>query len=130
MDLTVLVSVVFGGAFLAFIEFLIQRHDAKADKKDEVKESLDKLNERVTGIEDELARSVATTSRVRILRCSDEITRGVRHSKEYFDQMLEDVNRYSAYCSAHPEFHNSKATLAIKNVERVYEKCLQDNDFL
>lgn len=130
MDISVLASIVFGGAFLAFLQFLIQRHDAKKEKKDDVKAALDKLDKRLTDIEGELGLERATTARVRILRCSDEITRGVRHSKEYFDQTLEDINNYNQYCSDHPDFKNRKAVLAIENIERVYEKCLQENDFL
>ena len=130
MDYTVLASIVFGGAFLAFIQYLIDRHDRKKEKKDDCKAELIKLNTRLDDIEMELGLERATTARVRILRCSDEITRGVRHSKEYFDQTLEDINNYNLYCGAHPEFKNRKAVLAIENIERAYEKCLQDNDFL
>ena len=130
MDITVLASMITGGAFLAFLQFLIQRHDAKKDKKSEIKIALDDLDKRLTGIEGELALERAVTARVRILRCSDEITRGVRHSKEYFDQTLEDINQYNGYCSNNPEFLNRKAVLAVENIERVYEKCLQENDFL
>ena len=130
MDISVLISMLTGGAFLAFLQFMIQRHDAKKEKRDDVREALNKLDDRLTSIEVELAMERATTARVRILRCSDEITRGVRHSKEYFDQTLDDINDYNHYCDKHPEFKNSKAGLAIKNIERVYEKCLQGNDFL
>lgn len=130
MDITVLASMITGGAFLAFLQFLIERHDSRKEKRDEVKEALQKLDERLTDIEGELGLERATTARVRILRCSDEITRGVRHSKEYFDQTLDDINNYNQYCSGHPDFKNRKAVLAIENIERVYEKCLQENDFL
>lgn len=130
MDITVLISMLTGGAFLAFLQFLIQRHDTKKEKNDDVKEALGKLDERLTAIEDDLALERATTARVRILRCSDEITRGIRHSKEYFDQTLDDINVYNHHCDSHPDFKNSKAVLAIRNIERVYENCLQENDFL
>lgn len=130
MDITVLASMITGGAFLAFLQFMIQRHDQKKDKTDEVKTALEGLDKRLTDIEGELALERVTTARVRILRCSDEITRGVRHSKEYLDQTLEDINGYTQYCAGHPEYLNRKAALAIENIERVYEKCLQENDFL
>lgn len=130
MDVGVLVSMVTGGAFLAFLQFLIQRHDAKSDKKNEVEKRLDTIFDRLDAIEGQMDRENAIQSRIRILIMSDEIRRGVLHSKEYFDQVLSDVTVYKHYCKNHPEFENSKAVLAIENVEKVYAKCLDQDDFL
>lgn len=69
-------------------------------------------------------------ARRRILRCSDEIRKKVRHSEEFFNDVLDDITFYKLYCKSHPEFENEKAVLAIKLVESTYEKCISDNDFL
>ena len=71
-------------------------------------------------------------ARRRILRFNDELLnqRDLKHSKEMFDDILDDVTRYRNYCQTHPGFQNGKATLAIENVEQVYRKCMANHTFL
>lgn len=68
--------------------------------------------------------------RQRILRFSDEIRRKERHSEEMFNSILEDIDEYEKYCDDHPKYRNNKADFAIANVKRVYQKTLDENDFL
>ena len=68
--------------------------------------------------------------RLRILRFNDEVIQGQRHTREHFNEILDDVTHYEKYCDAHPDYENSKAVLAIENVKRVYRKCEEDNSFL
>lgn len=72
----------------------------------------------------------AKTARYRILRFDDEIRHKIRHSKEHFDQIIEDVDTYERYCQDHPRFPNEKAVSATDNVKRTYEKCKAENSFL
>ena len=72
----------------------------------------------------------AKTARYRILRFDDEIRHKIRHSKEHFDQIIEDVDTYERYCQDHPRFPNGKAVSATDNVKRTYEKCKDENSFL
>ena len=69
-------------------------------------------------------------ARRRILRFNDEIINHVKHSREYFDDVLEDVNAYESYCRKNPDFRNGKAVLAIENIERVYRECMKEGKFL
>ena len=85
--------------------------------------SLNRLNKMV-------AENEATTCRYRILRFNDEILHEEKHSKEHFDQVLEDISRYERFCNTHPEYENNKAVLAIKNIKRVYQTCSENNSFL
>ena len=78
----------------------------------------------------EFDASLAGQARNRILRFNDELLRKEHHSKEFFDNILEDVDAYERYCSDHPKYKNSKAALAISNIRRCYEKCEADGDFL
>ena len=70
------------------------------------------------------------SARRRILRFNDEIINHVKHSREYFDDVLEDVNAYESYCRKNPDFRNGKAVLAIENIERVYRECMKEGKFL
>lgn len=77
-----------------------------------------------------IAENEATTCRYRILRFNDEILHDQKHTKEHFDQILDDVTRYEKFCAEHPEYENNKAVMAIENIKRVYQKCSNDNTFL
>jgi hypothetical protein len=69
-------------------------------------------------------------ARRRILRFNDELINHVKHSREYFDDILEDVTAYESYCRENPDFRNGKAALAIENIERVYRECMKEGNFL
>lgn len=96
-----------------------------AIKEEQLKSS--KSLERLTT---QIAEGEATDSRYRILRFNDEILHDEKHTKEHFDQILDDITRYEKYCDEHPEYENNKAVLAIENIERVYKKCSDENLFL
>ena len=73
----------------------------------------------------------AKNARRRILRFNDELLKNnTNHSKEYFDDVLDDTTEYLRYCEKHPEFKNGKASLAIENIERVYRNCMEKKSFL
>lgn len=65
-----------------------------------------------------------------MLRFNDEVLQGVRHTKEHFDEVLEDIDEYECYCKAHPEYPNNKAVLAIENIRGIYATALKEHDFL
>lgn len=87
--------------------------EAKMEKSDEAREKKD-----------------AVDIRNRILLFGDEARRGVKHSEEHFNQVLEDITDYELYCSKHPEFPNEKAVITCRRIKEIYEKCLRDKDFL
>ena len=49
-----IVSVLVGGGILAFIQFLITRHDTKHDKHKEVMEAIEEINEKVDKLEESI----------------------------------------------------------------------------
>ena len=79
---------------------------------------------------DDLEESGVVNCRVRILTFADEIRRGVRHSKETFDQVLSDIDTYEEYCSEHPKFMNHKTVAAKEKILDIYDMCIDSNDFL
>ena len=101
---------------------------------DTVDKKLSDLSEEMKASDEQLRqenmRTVADTRRVRILRGSDEIKLKMRHSEEWFDQMNEDITEYEKYCESHPGYKNNKAVHAISNINSVYAKALDENDFL
>lgn len=93
---------------------------------DQVKDLSSKVDDLETAGELERVRF----ARQRILRFNDEILCGQRHSKEHFDEILDDIDIYEDYCSTHEEYENNKAVLAIRTIKKTYDKCMDNHDFL
>ena len=103
-------------------EMMDQFNDVQKEIKG-VKDEVDKLKK-----DEELER--VRQARQRILRFNDEILFDKRHSKEHFDEILDDIDGYEEYCAAHEDYENNKAVLAISTIREVYRECLRDHDFL
>lgn len=69
-------------------------------------------------------------ARVRILKFGDELQNDVRHSKDYFDQILLDITDYEHYCAKHPDFKNDITAMTVKHIKNVYSTCLSEHSFL
>jgi hypothetical protein len=97
-----------------------------------IKKAIEAIKAEIDSMKKTENEKEARAARRRILRFNDELLnqRDLRHSKEMFDDVLDDVNQYRAFCRENPDFINSKCTLAIENVERVYRNCTQDGTFL
>lgn len=138
---TIAIAVVSSSAVFGFVQFLIGRHDNKNDKfeaiskqikdiSDNLKLLANKVDENDAKMSDMVERDIAIQARIRILQASDEMRRSIYHSKEYFDQLHEDITSYEDYCRRHVDFKNNKSVHAIENINRVYQKCLQEDTFL
>ena len=68
--------------------------------------------------------------RSRVLRFNNELVRGLGHTEEDYDEILDVIWKYNEYCKTHPKYKNNKMPHAIKNVERMYDEMLQTNGFL
>lgn len=103
-------------------EMMDQVNDLQSEIKG-MKTEIDTLKK-----EEELER--VRMARQRILRFNDEILFEKRHSKEHFDEILDDIDTYEEYCHTHEDYENNKAVLAIATIREVYKDCLKTHDFL
>ncbi len=116
----ILIGFLGSSAVFGFFEFLIKRHDAKKGVLAEV---------RALRVDFEEAKAV--DARRRILQFSDSlIHEDKRHSKEYFDQVMDDITAYEKYCDDHKGFKNNKAVASISHITKVYTERLEKKDFL
>ena len=76
------------------------------------------------------AENDAKQARRRIIVFSDECRRGLLHSSEHFDNVLDDITAYRNFCETHPGFKNEKAAHSIKYVEEVYDQTKRENKFI
>ena len=91
---------------------------------------IEETNSKISDLQLSSDRKTATDSRYKIIRFNDEILKKEKHTREHFDQILEAIDEYEDYCKKDTEYKNSKASLAINNIKRVYQECLMNNDFL
>ena len=129
MDITVLASILLGGSFLAFLQFLITRRDNKNDRFQTIVKAIGDLKERIEIIDQKGDRREAVSCRVRILRFEDELQEGRRHSKDGFDQVLSDITTYNTYCENHPDFKNEQTVATVAHIKSVYAERLEKRDF-
>ena len=132
-----IISILVGGGILAFFQFLITRQDNKADKNSKVLAEIEKLSLKITTLEDKIdkvdanrAEDAAIESRVRILRFADEMMEGRRHSKDSYDQAMQDCDRYEKYCSQNPSFKNNQTAATEAYIKKSYAERLEKHDFL
>ena len=119
-----IVGAVFASSGLwGLLQYLISRKDNTAEK-------LDKLTDLVREVSDRVDTSNATNARTRILRFDDELINGVHHSKEYFQQTLEEIDLYERYCEKHPDYKNSACVLAVEHIRHTYAKLLEERAFI
>ena len=117
-----IVAAIFGGT--GFWQWMADRSKGGLRQSIEaIRKELDKMKEN----EDERE---ANNARRRILRYNDELKRKLKHTQEYFNDILSDVDYYERYCETHHDYQNSKATLAIENIRRCYRHCVEEDDFL
>ena len=115
-------SVLLGGGILTFVQFLISRHDKKHDKTVGIYERLEELSAKVDKVEASLDERDAVLARTHILRFRDELYNDIRHSQEYFEQTLDDIQTYDLFCSEHPKFANGRTKAAAKYIQDEYDR--------
>lgn len=73
----------------------------------------------------------ADLHRVQILRFNRELLQdNIPHTREDFIEALSEIDFYERYCKEHDEYENNRAVLAIRNIKKVYEKKLENHDFV
>jgi len=122
MDINTIIGFLVGGSFLTFVQYMINRHDRKKDKNNAVLSAISTLSERVEKIENSLDERDAVLARTHILRFSDELYNGVKHSQEYFQQQLDDIETYNQFCERTPRFANGRTKAAAKYIQDEYDR--------
>lgn len=100
------------------------------DKQEKIEKDIVTLSGKVDKLEHRVEEENIITNRTKILRFSDEIRHGERHSEEHFKEILRCITEYKQYCRTHPDFLNSYAEHAMRLIENTYDKVNAANDFL
>ena len=127
--LAIILTVLGCGGFFTLLQFLIQRHDAKKGELSQIKKELAEIRQDIKRLDDKGDRREAENRRVRILRFGDELQRDFRHSKDSFEQVLDDITAYDQYCNGHPEFKNNQTVATVEHIKKIYMDRLEKHDF-
>ena len=108
------------------------KQDMKSMKKDmeSLKKELNGIRKEQDIIKQDIDMREAINCRCRILRFCEEIRNGQEHSKESYDQALEDIDQYETYCDSHPDFKNNRTVHAKALIKNRYDQHLVNNDFV
>jgi predicted metal-dependent hydrolase len=97
---------------------------------DDFEKKLDDMSRQLDTMRTEEEERNAVECRIRILRFGDEILHEKKHSKEHFDQIMQDITSYEHYCDAHPNFPNNSTVITAQIIKETYHKRLENHDFL
>lgn len=120
-------SALIGGGLLAFVQFLISRHDKKNDRFEEILEMMADIKKEVQEIKKDASRDGAIRSRTSILRFQDELYNDIKHSREYFDQVLDDIETYEKFCRETPDFQNGRTKAAAQYIREERDRLFKEH---
>lgn len=129
-----IIPILIGGGLFAFLQFLISRYDAKHDKLKEVlnavngvRSEVDATKKEIDTLRAENNERQAILSRTHILRFRDELYNDQKHTSEYFEQTLDDIEVYEKYCDDYPEFSNGRTKAAAEFIREEYKRLFKEH---
>lgn len=122
-----LIVAVFGSTgFWAMLQNKRDKSDKILKEVDGLKVQVKTLDDKVTKLEDIVNENEAVACRNRIVSFADDIRMGLKHSKDNFDHILIDIDKYSSYCEEHKDFKNSITLISVEKVLEAY----RNDDFI
>ena len=106
-----------GGIIFVIIASLLQISKININPWDAI---LSWVGDRINKIQD---------TRRDILDFANACMNGRKHTKEQFDFVLKECDDYETY-TERKDIKNGVVTSAIKEIRRLYDKCIQSNSFL
>lgn len=129
--LSILLGFLGSAGVFSFVEFLIKRHDTRKGTTSQIMSELRGMRDEIKALRDDVEKDKAVDARRRILQFSDSLIHDERrHSKEFFDQVMDDITDYEKYCDAHKDFKNNKADASIAHIKKTYSERLENKEFL
>ena len=96
----------------------------------EMKTAITEIKEEARVHNEQNLEERAKNNRYKILRFDDELRIGIKHSYEYFEDILRTVHEYEDYCDSHPKFKNRQAESAINHIQSAYDEAHENNSFI
>ena len=110
-------------------KILDEIREIRADVR-QIRAEVRSVKQEVEDVANSQKRGTAVECRVRILRFADEISHGKKHTKDHFDQTMQDIRDYEAYCDSDSEFRNGITKASVELINETFAERLRKNDFL
>lgn len=88
------------------------------------------VREDLDAMKADMEETNAKNLRTKIIRFASEIRVHQLHTKDYFDEIMEDITAYEQYCDTHKDFKNNITITSSELIVETYKKCLEENSFL
>jgi hypothetical protein len=119
------------------IDAKVDALDEKLVKKDsELSNKIDEINSKVDGLNKALQKHISESemktlqdTRRDILDFCNACMNGRKHTKEQFDFVIDECDKYEKYVEDNG-IKNGVIEAAIKEIRRLYDKCIQEHSFL
>lgn len=121
----------------ALIRWIGSRFNSKIDAKmDVVRKEVKDLDGKIDDVRTELSKHISESeikalqdTRRDILEFSNSCMNGRKHTKEQYDFMINQCDTYEKYIQKN-QIKNGVIEAAIKEIRRLYDKCIQEHSFL
>jgi len=94
-----------------------------------LQKDIQEVKKDIQGVKAADAERDAKQARTRILQFGDELLHDVKHTKERFDDILEDIDEYEAYCRDHKDFKNNRTHATTQHILETYHSCWDKHSF-
>ena len=119
------------------IKWIGTRFNDKIDKKvDKVREEIKDLDEKIDKVQSQLSNHITESelktledTRRDILEFANACMNGRKHTKEQFEFMIKKCDTYELHIKEN-KIKNGVIEAAIKEIRRLYDKCIQEHSFL
>ena len=119
------------------IKWIGEQFNAKLDAKlDTVRGEIVVLDKKIDYVQGELSKHITESeikslqdTRRDILDFCNACMNNRKHTKEQFDFMIRECDEYEKYIKKN-DVKNGVIEAAIKEIRRLYEKCIQEHSFL
>lgn len=108
----------------------------KRSKKSGLEAKIDAVDTKVTSLGEDvntlrniISQDQAITSRARILNFENDLCNNRKLTKETFDCIMDDIDRYEKYTAYHSDFKNGKTVLTVEHIKSVYAEKLKQQAF-
>lgn len=126
----IIIAILGSSGFTALVTALIGANQRRKDRNDAISKTLSGIEKKLDDHITENEQQFMLQDRARIISFADECRRRVSHSSEAYDDICRCIDEYAKFCSAHPDFKNSKAETSVSVIKEAHAKCIADNKFI
>lgn len=125
--LTIVITALGSSGLWSYLQHRMDKKSKISEMLNSIKEQLDDVNKKIDDVNEKIDESDAKQARINILRFDDELSAEMKHSRDYFRQILEDIHIYEEYCRTHESFKNGYTKIAAEHIRETYDQLWREH---